>query len=287
MILVTGATGRVGFRLMERLRDADADATAMVGVEARAGDLPGAGKHLVASLDDPPPAEVLQDFDRVFLLSPAGEAQVELEIVFIDALLAAGHRPHVVKVACDGFADPGCEVRFMRSHREIAVHLEATGLPASYLAAAPFLENLLASAATIRTEGLLRVPAGPGRAGFIAASDVAAVAAQLLTADRLDPSSYVLTGPEALGYGDLARRISAVFARDVGYRDERPARAREALLATGMAAWEADGTLELFGWIREGGADTVTSDVRDVTGRDPRPAQEWLEEFRAVFLDPP
>ena len=286
MILVTGATGRVGFRLMERLRDADADATAMVAVEARAADLPGAAKHVVASLDDPPPPEVLQGFDRVFLLSPATEAQVELEIGFIDALLAAGHRPHVVKVACDGFADPGCEVRFMRSHREIAVHLEATGLPASYLAAAPFLENLLASAAAIRTEGLLRAPAGPGRAGFIAASDVAAVAARLLTRDGLQPSSYVLTGPEALGYGDLARRISAVFARDVGYRDERPAQAREALLASGLAAWEADGMLELFGWIREGGADTVTSDVRDVTGRDPRPAEDWLDEFRAAFLDP-
>ena len=115
---------------------------------------------------------------------------------------------------------------------------------------------------------------------------MAAVAARLLTREYLEPSSYVLTGPEALGYGDLARRISAVFARDVGYRDERPAQAREALLASGLAAWEADGMLELFGWIREGGADTVTSDVRDVTGRDPRPAQDWLEEFRAVFLDP-
>ena len=286
MILVTGATGRVGFRLMERLYDAHADATAMVAVEARAADLPGAAKHLVASLYDPPPAEVLRDFDRVFLLSPAGEAQVELEIGFIDALVAGGHHPHVVKVACDGFADPGCDVRFMRSHREIAVHLEATGLPASYLAAAPFLENLLPSAAAMRREGLLRAPAGQGRAGFIAASDVASVAARLLTTGGLEPSSYVLTGPEALGYRDLARRISTVFARKVGYRDERPAQAREALLASGMTAWEADGTLELFGWIREGGADTVTSDVRDVTGRDPRPAQELLEEFRGVFLDP-
>jgi NAD(P)H dehydrogenase (quinone) len=286
VILVTGATGRVGFRLMERLHDAHADATAMVRVDARAADLPGAAKHVVASLDDPPPAEVLQGFDRVFLLSPAGEAQVELEIGFIDALLAAGHRPHVVKVACDGFEDPGCEVRFMRGHREIAVHLEATGLPATYLAAAPFMENLLPAAAGIRTEGLLQAPAGRGRAGFIAASDVAAVAAVLLARDHLEPSSFVLTGPEALGYSDLARRISAVFARDVGYRDQRPAQAREALLASGLTAWEADGTLELFGWIREGGADTVTSDVRAVTGRDPRPAQAWLEEFRAVFLDP-
>jgi uncharacterized protein YbjT (DUF2867 family) len=40
MILVTGATGRVGYRLMEALADAGADSTAMVRVEAKAADLP-------------------------------------------------------------------------------------------------------------------------------------------------------------------------------------------------------------------------------------------------------
>ena len=41
MILVTGATGRIGYRLMEKLADAHADVTAMVRVEAKAADLPG------------------------------------------------------------------------------------------------------------------------------------------------------------------------------------------------------------------------------------------------------
>jgi uncharacterized protein YbjT (DUF2867 family) len=41
VILVTGATGRVGYRLMEALADMGADVTAMVRVEARAADLPG------------------------------------------------------------------------------------------------------------------------------------------------------------------------------------------------------------------------------------------------------
>src|SRR5690348_13692397 len=56
VILVTGATGRVGYHLMELLADAGAEATAMVRVEARGTDLPGTAGHLVASLEDPPPA---------------------------------------------------------------------------------------------------------------------------------------------------------------------------------------------------------------------------------------
>jgi NAD(P)H dehydrogenase (quinone) len=269
VILVTGATGRVGYHLLEALADARADVTAMVRVDAKADDLPGTPQHVVATFDDPPPAEVLRGFDRVFLLSPAG------------------HRPHVVKVAADGFADPGCEVRFMVSHRQVAAHLDATGLPATYLAPALYMEDLLAFAGPMRESAEIAAPAGHGRVGFVAASDVAAVAAQVLTSPGHEGETYTVTGPEALRFKDVAGRISAVFAREVDYTDESPERAREQLLAGGVGTWQADGNLELFDWIRQGGADTVTATVREVTGADPQLVQDWLEESRADFEVPP
>jgi len=283
VILVTGATGRVGYHVLEALADARADVTAMVRVEAKAADLPGTPRHVVAAFDDPPPADVLRGFDRVFLLSPVSSEQAELETVFIDALVAAGHGPHVVKVAADGFADPGCEVRFMVSHRQVAAHLDATGLPVTYLAPALYMEDLLAFAGAMRESAEIAAPAGHGRVGFVAASDVAAVAAEVLTSPGHESIVHTLTGPEALRFKDVAERISAVFAREVGYTDQPPERAREAMLAGGVSAWRADGNLELFDWIRQGGADTVTADVREVTGADPRPVQDWLEESRASF----
>ncbi len=169
MILVTGATGQVGYHLMEALADMRTPAAAMVRVPARAADLPGIPEHVVATLDGPPSAEVLQAFDPIFLLSPAHEGQVELELIFIDALLAAGHRPHIVKIAADGFEDPDCHVRFMESHRQIAVHLEAASLPVTYIAPSLYMENLLESAGTIREQATIFAPAGTGRAGFVAA----------------------------------------------------------------------------------------------------------------------
>jgi NAD(P)H dehydrogenase (quinone) len=113
VILVTGATGNVGYRLLENLDDAGVPATAMVRTEAKAVDLPPRVQHRVATLDGPPPPEVLQEFDNVFLLSPDVEAQAEMEVLFVDALVAAGHRPRVLKVAYDGFQDLDCDVRFM------------------------------------------------------------------------------------------------------------------------------------------------------------------------------
>jgi NAD(P)H dehydrogenase (quinone) len=287
VILVTGATGTVGFHLLEELTDARADTTAMLRIPARAADLPTGVQPLVASLDAPPSADELRGFDHVFLLSPARQEQVELEITFLDALVAAGHRPHVVKVAADGFQDPDCGVRFMRNHREIALHLEATGLPVTYLAANLYMENLLDSAEAIRTEGVLRAAAGDGRIGFVAASDVAKVAARALTVQGHQDRTYVLTGPSALGYADVAETISAVFAREVGYEDVPSAEVRDRLTASGVDAWNADGVLELYEWMRGGGCDSITADVSAVTGDHARPLTDWLGELRGAFVGHP
>jgi NAD(P)H dehydrogenase (quinone) len=286
VILVTGATGRVGYRLMEALADARADATAMVRVEAKAADLPGTARYVVATLDDPPPAQVLREFDRIFLLSPEVEEQVELERAFINAVAKAGHRPHIVKLCADGFQDPGCDVRFMLAHRQIAYHLDSVGLPVTYLAAATYMDDLLGEAEEIQRTGEIRASAGPGRAGFIAATDVALAAAHVLTTDGHDGDTYVLTGPEALSYADIARRFSAVFARRVDYADLPAARVRDLLLESGRTPWQADGDVERFDWIRQGGAATVTATVREFTGADPRPLDEWLADARATFTGP-
>jgi NAD(P)H dehydrogenase (quinone) len=286
VILVTGATGRVGYRLMEALADARADATAMVRVEAKAADLPGTARYVVATLDDPPPAQVLREFDRMFLLSPEVEEQVELERAFINAVAKAGHRPHIVKLCADGFQDPGCDVRFMLAHRQIAYHLDSVGLPVTYLAAATYMDDLLGEAEEIQRTGEIRASAGSGRAGFIAATDVALAAAHVLTTGGHDGDTYVLTGPEALSYADIARRFSAVFGRKVDYADLPAARIRDLLLEIGRTPWQADGDVERFAWIRQGGAATVTGTVREFTGADPRPLDEWLADSRATFTGP-
>ena len=199
MILVTGATGRVGYRLMEALADAGADTTAMVRVEAKATDLPGAPRHVVATFDDPPPAENSQGSTQIFLLSPAHEEQAELEIVFIDAVETAGHCPHIVKIAADGFQDPDCEVRFMRSHRQVA----GPWMPSAsrcHLAPSLYMEKPPGSRRgdTIRKEGTIAAPACRARSGSWRSE----------TSPPRGPGShqpgpygaiYVVTGPEALG----------------------------------------------------------------------------------------
>ena len=105
VILVTGATGRVGYPLLEALADTGAEFTAMVRVEPRA-PICRARQYIVASFDDPPPAEVLRS-STGFPAQPGPRGTGRAGDQFIDAVLTAGHRPHIVKMATDGFQDPG------------------------------------------------------------------------------------------------------------------------------------------------------------------------------------
>src|SRR5262249_36402289 len=162
------------------------------------------------------------------------------------------------------------------AHRQVALHLEALGLPVTYLAAATYMENLLDEAERIRTTGEISASAGNGRAGFIAVTDVATAAARVLTTAGHDGATYVLTGQEALSYADVADRFAHVLAWQLEYADQSKEQERELLLADGRTPWEADGVIERFTWIRDGGAGTVTSTVKDLTGAAPRALDQWL-----------
>jgi uncharacterized protein YbjT (DUF2867 family) len=120
----------------------------------------------------------------------------------------------------------------------------------------------------------------------VAARDVAGAAAAVLTGPGHEGETYTLTGPQALSARDVAERISAVFARQVDYSDRPAAQVREDMLASGASPWQADGNLELFDWIRAGGAATVTTSVRELTGAEPRPLMDWLDDARGSFLEP-
>ena len=58
------------------------------------------------------------------------------------------------------------------------------------------------------------------------------------------------------------------------------------MLASGLSPWQCDGTIELYDWIRNGGADSVTSSVHDLTGQEPHSLEDWLSEMRSEFLVP-
>ncbi|MEA2492269.1 MAG: hypothetical protein QOJ29_180, partial [Thermoleophilaceae bacterium] len=79
-----------------------------------------------------------------------------------------------------------------------------SGVAFTFIQAAGFMLNALGWADSIRDEGLLRSSTGKGKIAFIHPDDIADVAIAALTTRDHDGQSHVITGPEALSYGDMA-----------------------------------------------------------------------------------
>lgn len=162
-------------------------------------------------------------------------------------------------------------------------HLRGSGVPAVILRPSFYMSNLLGSAETIKHAGKVFAPADGARIAMIDLRDVAAPAAVVLTEDGHDGQSYVLTGPEALTYGEVAAHLSAATGRAIEFVDVPDEAAREALAQAGMPRWMAEQLVILYGILRQGAAAQTTDTVRALTGREQRTFAQFARDHAGLF----
>jgi uncharacterized protein YbjT (DUF2867 family) len=149
-----------------------------------------------------------------------------------------------------------------------------------------FMENLSTThASDIRDRDEIPVPAGSGRTAFVAASDVASVAAAaLLDPTAHDKRAWTPTGPQALSYDDVAEVLTEVLGRTIRYTRPGVLRyLRHARTVLGMPTAMALVTTAIYTVARVGKAGGLTEDVRTVTGREPVSFQEWAVANREAW----
>jgi uncharacterized protein YbjT (DUF2867 family) len=135
-------------------------------------------------------------------------------------------------------------------------------------------------------DGVVRGPAGDGRASFVAQDDIADAAVAVLTADETDGvtdhdgSTYTLTGPEALSLAEATERLSRIAGRPYSFVNETLEEAWESRRVYGAPDWEVEGWISSYQAIAAGEIETLTDDVWTLTGR--RPAS-----LERVFLTHP
>jgi uncharacterized protein YbjT (DUF2867 family) len=279
MILVTGASGKIGSELVKGLSQA--------GVKARAGyrSVAKAPKlaHLEAVAFDFDKPELvraaLAGVDRMFLLC-AGPRQVEQEMSAADEAKRAGVK-HVVKLSV--WEAHKEEYQFARLHRAIEKKLESLGVPHTFLRPTAFMQNLLASAHTIKDEGAFYQPAGDARWPMIDVRDVARVAAKVLTSTGHEGKSYELTGPEALGSTDQARLLSEVIGKPIKFVDVPAEEFKKMMVGFGLPGAQVDGIVDLFRYYRTPAGQRATSDVEKLTGKRPGSFAQFARDVASAF----
>src|SRR4051812_7143478 len=280
MLLVTGATGTTGMEVLKALKERGAEARALVRDETKAHHLRDLGfEPVTGDLGDPRTlAPALAGVERVYLVSPAGPMQSELEQTFLEAAKQAGVK-HVVKLSIIG-ANPEAPLRFARGHAKVEQALKDSGMAWTLLRPIAFMQNTLAWGAQV-LDGTFYSPVPDAAFSIVDARDVAEVAAVALTEDGHEGKAYGLSGPEAVSYRDQARRVFAAAGREIKVEPIAVETLKRELVRAGVPPWNAEGLSELFELYAGGGAQMVTSGVKDALGRDPR----TIDEFAADHVD--
>lgn len=208
MLFVMGATGRMGGAV---LRHAAGPARAATRSGA---PFEGAEQTVRFDLDDPEThAAALSGCDAMFVMRPPSS----VARAPFDRLMQVARASGIRHVVCASVYGAG-QTRLL-PHRHMEAAVRASEVPWTFLRPADFMQNLAdVHGARIRQDGMIRVPAGHGRSAFVDVEDIGkACAAVLQFPDRHAHKAYDLTGPEALGFDEVARILSRVLNRRVSY----------------------------------------------------------------------
>lgn len=281
MIIVTGATGKLGRRTVERLLErVPAD---RVGVSVRdprkAQALADRGVRVrQGSFDDP--ASLVHAFEgaeQVLLVSldRTGEECVAGHRTAIDAAVKAG----VGRILYTSQMGAAHDSRFQacRDHARTEDLLRATGLPWTALRNGFYATSALQFLESARHTGDIALPAD-GPVAWTGHEDLAEATAAILTEEgRFEGPTPALTGPAALDFGAVAEIASRATGRPFTRTVVPDDAFREQALAHGAPAPIADLMLSIFAAARDGEFATVDPTLAGLIGRAPAPFGTLLE----------
>jgi uncharacterized protein YbjT (DUF2867 family) len=283
MIVVTGATGNAGSEVVRALTARGGRVRAFVRDPGKARHQLGENVELaVGDFADPPSVRAALEGADALLLSCADDPRrIGWEMAAIDAAVAAGVR-RVVKLS-GAMAEPGSPVAFWDWHGQVEQHLRSSGTEWVILRSGWYMSNLLAAASGVAAEGRLYAPAGEARIAMIDPRDVGAAAAAVLSSPGHEGQTYLLTGPRAITYTEVAAALSAATASRVEYVDIPGDAARQAMINDGMPGFVAEQIVTMFGSLRQGVAAQVSPAVEMLTGRAPRDFASFAVDHASRF----
>jgi uncharacterized protein YbjT (DUF2867 family) len=289
MIVVTGATGNAGSEVVRALLARGLGVRALVRDPGKARRALGEDVELAAGdFADPGSVRAALEGAGTLLLSCADDPRrVGWETAAIDAAVAAGVR-RVVKLSAMAAA-PGSPVAFWDWHGQVEQHLRASGAGWVILRANWYMSNVLAAAPGVAAEGRLYAPAGDARIAMIDPRDVGAAAAAVLSRPCHEASpghegqTYLLTGPRAITYAEVAAGLSAATGSTVEFVDVPGDAAREGMIGDGMPGFAAGQIVAMFGALRQGAGAQVSPAVETLTGRAPRDFASFARDHARLF----
>ena len=234
-LLVTGASGKLGHRVIEALLRTGPAARIVAGLRKT-------DDEAAAALRARGVAVRVVDYDRPETLAPALEGVARLLLISSDALgKRVGQHWNVIDAAREAGVGLLAYTSILHAdtappaiadeHRRTEAALQASGVPFVVLRNGWYTENYVAAMPLALQHGAVLGSAGEGRISSAARADYAEAAAAVLTAPEVESGRiYELAGDEAFTLSAFAAEVSKVSGQAVSYRNLSEADYRAVLL---------------------------------------------------------
>jgi (4-alkanoyl-5-oxo-2,5-dihydrofuran-3-yl)methyl phosphate reductase len=279
--LVTGATGNIGSRVVERLLRRGERPRVLVRDAAKAARRHGDRVDVrVGDFDDSASLSAAVDGVDVVFLVTAGADLAEKDKRAADVAKAAGVR-RLVKLSTDDVAHGvGTGVW----HREGEAAIRDSGVGFVFVQPSGFMDNFLNWADAIKADGVIRCAAGEGVIPFIHCDDIADVALAAMTEPHYAGQSLPVTGPEALSFADMTAKVGAAIGRELRFEPRSEDDERRAQAAWGSPQAMIEARLSIFRAMRDGRLAAVSDNVTKILGREPISFDRWAHQNTAAFV---
>jgi uncharacterized protein YbjT (DUF2867 family) len=270
-ILVTGGTGTVGSRVTALLAAAGHDTRVLTRSPEKVATLPDGAVGAVGSLSEPfTLADAFEGVDRLFLLTPLAQDEVDQGLAAVEAAREAGVK-RVVFMSVHQ-ADQASHIPHFGSKVEIARALD---------------QNDVGLQQPLMAFGVYPMPLGAAGLNRVDVRDIADAAVAALTEDGHEGEHYPVVGPSAWTGEGTAQAWSVALGSGVIYGGDDLDSWAQAVSAM-MPAWLVADLRIMFEDFQASGllaSDDDFARQRRLLGRDPIPFERFAAEMASMWKE--
>jgi len=283
-ILVTGATGNIAGLIIPQLIEAGMNVRAYVRDPEKATSLKEQGIEIFHGDYDNQEAlnAAAENIDAIVAITPPNPDAVKQGEAILKAALNSGS-PFYLRISAIGAATDA-PTENGRFHFESDQALINSGLNYTILRPHFFMQNLFGNVEGIKGQGNLYMGMGEGKMGMVDVRDVADVAVNILLNRGHDGQIYTLTGPESITFSDVASTISNSINKPVNYIPVGLEDVRQSILDMGWGEWGAQLMVDYSKAYSENWGDFTTDSVKEITGKESRSIDEFVNETLTYAL---